>query len=118
MASDDCILVFTNAPDPLLAKRIAHVVLEDGLAACVNLGLPTLSMYRWKGVIEGDEETPLIIKSTADRRDALVAALRKLHPYEVPEIVVVPVTGGLPEYLSWVYQETRGPLHDEPAGDH
>lgn len=118
MASDDCILVFTNAPGTLLAKRIAHVVLEEGLAACVNLSAPTLSMYRWEGVIEGAEEIALTIKTTADRRDALMAALCRLHPYDVPEILVVPVTGGLPAYLSWVHQETREPLHEGPADDH
>ena len=109
--SDDIILVFSNAPDMMLAKRIAHVLLEEGLAACVNLGAPVLSMYRWEGQIEGAEEVPMTIKSTRAVQDALVDAIVRLHPYEVPEVVVVPVDGGLPAYLDWVRGETGKPLH-------
>ncbi len=108
---DDIILVLSNAPDTLLAKRIAHELLEDGLAACVNLGPPMLSMYRWQGAIEGAEEVPLVIKSTRSRQAALIDRLVELHPYEVPEVVVLPVSGGLPAYLEWVRAETRTPLH-------
>ncbi len=109
MASD-VILVFTNLPDLQLGKRLAHVLLEEGLAACVNLGTEMLSMYRWKGKIEGDPEFPLTIKSTVQQREALIQAITRLHPYEVPEIIVVPVTDGLPAYLDWVRSECGKPL--------
>lgn len=107
----EVIVVLTNVPDLNLGKRLAHVLLEEGLAACVNLGAPMLSMYRWQNAIAGDEEIPLVIKSTADRQQALCQAIVRLHPYEVPEVVVLPVAGGLPAYLQWVHQETRAPLH-------
>lgn len=104
------IVVLTNVPDLNLGKHLAHVLLEEGLAACVNLGAPMLSMYRWQNAIAGDEEIPLVIKSTRDRQSALCEAIVRLHPYEVPEVLVLPVADGLPAYLQWVYHETRAPL--------
>lgn len=108
--STDVILVLTQVPDLPLAKRIAHLLLEEGLAACVNLAPPALSMYRWQGAIEGAEEVGLRIKSTQDRQAAVIARLQALHPYDVPEILVVPVVDGLPAYLDWVVAETRTAL--------
>jgi len=105
-APDDLVLVISNAPDLLLAKRIAHVLVEDGLAACVNIGAPGVSMYVWQGETEGTQEIPLTIKTTASRRSALIDALTRLHPYEVPEILVVPVIDGHPAYLQWVREQT------------
>ncbi|OZI15859.1 divalent-cation tolerance protein CutA [Bordetella genomosp. 7] len=105
---DDIVMVISNAPDLLLAKRIAHVLVEDGLAACVNLGAPVLSIYSWKGEIEGADEIPMWIKTTAGRQQALIDALSRLHPYDVPEIIVVPVIGGSPAYLGWVREQAGG----------
>lgn len=105
---DDIVVVISNAPDLLLAKRIAHVLVEDGLAACVNLGAVALSVYRWQGQIEGAEEIPIWIKTTAGRQAAVVEALTRLHPYEVPEVVVLPVVGGNAAYLDWVRKESAG----------
>lgn len=102
LRDDDVVLIISNAPDMLLAKRIAHVLVEDGLAACVNLGAPMLSVYRWKGEVEGADEIPLWIKTTWDRQQAVVQALARLHPYDVPEVIVLPVIGGLASYLDWV----------------
>jgi len=106
--ADDVVLVISNAPDLLLAKRIAHVLVEDGLAACVNLGAPMLSVYSWKGQIEGADEIPMWIKTTAGRQAQLIEALTRLHPYDVPEILVVPVSGGHAGYLQWVREQTPG----------
>jgi len=106
LRDNDPVLVVSNAPDLLLAKRIAHVLVEDGLAACVNLGAPGLSIYRWQGEIEGAEEIPLSIKTTWARQRDVVQALARLHPYEVPEIIVLPVVGGLAPYLDWVREQT------------
>ena len=108
LRDDDIVLVISNAPDMLLAKRIAHVLIEDGLAACVNLGAPILSIYHWEGQIEGADEIPMWIKTTAGQQHAVVQALAKLHPYEVPEIIVVPVIGGSAPYLDWVREHASG----------
>lgn len=112
LREDDVVLIISNAPDLLLAKRIAHVLVEDGLVACVNLGAPILSIYHWNGVIEGADEIPLWMKTTAGQQAAVVQALAKLHPYEVPEIIVVPVIGGSETYLKWVREQANG----EPLG--
>ncbi|HEY9279815.1 MAG TPA: divalent-cation tolerance protein CutA [Eoetvoesiella sp.] len=104
--ADDVVVVLSNAPDLLLAKRIAHVLVEEGLAACVNLGAASLSMYMWKGQLEGSEEIPLTMKTTRAMLPALTARLIQLHPYEVPEVLVVSVSGGSESYLSWVRQQT------------
>lgn len=100
LRDDDVVLVISNAPDLLLAKRIAHVLVEDGLAACVNLGAPGLSIYMWKGEVEGAEEIPIHIKTTYARHQAVVQALAQMHPYDVPEIIVLPVIGGAAPYLT------------------
>jgi periplasmic divalent cation tolerance protein len=77
------------------------------VAACVNILTPCRSVYRWKDEVQHDEEHPLLIKTTAERYPALEAAIRANHPYELPEIIAVPVERGLTEYLDWVAQETR-----------
>ena len=107
--NDDVVLVLSNAPDILLAKRIAHVLVEDGLAACVSLGVPSLSIFCWQGKVESVEEIPLTIKTTHCRQTALIETLIRLHPYEVPEIIVLPVIGGTQAYLDWVREQTRLP---------
>lgn len=107
MLEDDVVLIISNAPDLLLAKRIAHVLIEGGLAACVNLGAPVLSIYEWNGSIEGADEIPMWIKTTAGQQEAVVQALATLHPYEVPEIIVVPVIGGSAAYLQWVRGQAK-----------
>jgi periplasmic divalent cation tolerance protein len=109
MQGDDMVLVISNAPDLLLAKRIAHVVVEEGLAACVNLGAPTLSIYTWKGEVEGAEEVPMWFKTTAARLDALMQAIARMHPYEVPEIIAVPVIASAAPYREWVREQTAPP---------
>ncbi|MDN3988164.1 divalent-cation tolerance protein CutA [Zwartia vadi] len=108
MPEQDVVMVMTNAPDVLLAKRIAHLLIEENLAACVNIGTPMLSIYGWKGEVEGAEEIPMVIKTTTDKQHALIERLVELHPYDVPEALVVPVLGGHPPYLEWVRSLTSG----------
>ena len=103
---NDVVLVLSNAPDLLLAKRIAHMLVEEGLAACVNLGAAGLSMYMWQGELVGAEEIPLTMKTTRMRLQELIARLQHLHPDEVPEILVVPVLDGSASYLAWVQKQT------------
>lgn len=105
----EAVLVLSNAPDALLAKRIAHVLIEERLAACVNLGPSGLSMYMWQDTLEGTEEIPLVAKTTRGRLQALADRLRQLHPYEVPEILVVPVLGGLASYMDWMQEQVAAP---------
>jgi periplasmic divalent cation tolerance protein len=100
------LLVLTNLPDRAAAERIADLVIERRLAACVNI-LACRSVYRWKGAVQHDEEHPLLIKTTAERYAELEAAIRGAHPYELPEIIAVPVERGLTAYLDWVAAETR-----------
>jgi periplasmic divalent cation tolerance protein len=107
MQPGEIVLVMTTVSDLLLAKRISHLVIEEGLAACVQISSPVLSVYSWKGDVEGAEEIPLQMKTTWVRQEALVARIKALHPYEVPEIIVVPVIAGDVPYLDWV-RETTG----------
>lgn len=103
----EVLVVLSNAPDIQLAKRIAHMLVEEHLAACVNLGNPYLSMYMWEGTLEGAEEVPLTMKTTRGQLSALVERLKQLHPYEVPEVLVLPVLGGSADYMEWVRAQAR-----------
>ena len=103
------LLVLTNLPDRAAAERLADSLVEKRLAACVNIMAPCRSVYRWKDAMQHDEEHPMLIKSTAAAYPALEAAIRAGHPYELPEIIAVPVDRGLPAYLDWVAKETKTP---------
>jgi periplasmic divalent cation tolerance protein len=100
------LLVLTNLPDRAAAERVADLLIERRLAACVNILAPCRSVYRWKGEVQHDEEHPVLIKTTLERYAELERALRSAHPYELPEIVAVPIEHGLPAYLDWVAEET------------
>jgi periplasmic divalent cation tolerance protein len=100
-------LVITNAPDQAVALQIAHHVVELRLAACVNILAPCRSVYRWQGAIEEAAEVPLLIKTTTDRYPDLERAIKSVHPYDVPEIIAMPIAAGLPSYLGWVESESR-----------
>lgn len=108
MPQQNVVMIMTNAPDLLLAKRIAHLLIEERLAACVNIGTPMLSVYGWKGEVEGAEEIPMLIKTSADKQQAMIDRLVELHPYEVPEAVVIPILDGHGPYLDWVRSLTAG----------
>ena len=101
------LLVLTNLPDRAAAERLAERLVGERLAACVNILAPCRSVYRWKGEVQHDEEHPMLIKTTAERYPALERALREGHPYELPEIIAVPIERGLPAYLDWVAAETK-----------
>lgn len=100
------LLVLTQLPDAETARTLAGRLVEARLAACVNILAPCRSVYRWEGKIEGAEEVPLLIKTTAARYAELETAIRAAHPYSLPEIVALPVERGLPAYLGWVAAET------------
>jgi len=100
------LLVLTNLPDRAAAERLAELVIGQKLAACVNILSPCRSVYRWKDAVQHDEEHPMLIKTTEERYPALEQALRDGHPYELPEIIAVPIERGLPAYLAWVAAQT------------
>jgi periplasmic divalent cation tolerance protein len=84
------------------ADRIAQALVGERLAACVNVVPGLVSVYRWKGAVEREDELLLLIKTRADKVDALGARLRALHPYELPEMIVLPITAGHAPYLEWI----------------
>jgi periplasmic divalent cation tolerance protein len=99
-------LVITNLPDRAAAEKLADALIEKRVAACVNILAPCRSVYRWKSAVQHDEEHPLLIKTSTERYAALEAAIRAGHPYELPEIIAVPIERGLAAYLDWVAAET------------
>ncbi|WP_414691411.1 divalent-cation tolerance protein CutA [Noviherbaspirillum sp.] len=103
----EVLLVLTNVPDEAVARAISRLVVEQRLAACVNILPPVRSVYRWQGAVEEASELPLLIKTTRDRYADLEAAIKVAHPYDVPEIVAMPVSAGLPAYLNWVAAESK-----------
>ncbi|MCK6390225.1 MAG: divalent-cation tolerance protein CutA [Azonexus sp.] len=100
------LLVLTNCPDAACARRLAQTLIEEQLAACANLFPACESIYRWQGRIEQASEIPLLLKSTASAYPALERRIAELHPYDLPEIIALPVTQGLPAYLNWLAAET------------
>lgn len=102
----DTLIVLTTLPDADHAAALAARLVEERLAACVNILPPCTSVYRWEAQIETAVEVPLLIKTSAARYAALEAAIRAHHPYELPEVVAVPVERGLPAYLDWVAAES------------
>ena len=102
MPRSDVLVVLTNLPDRDAALKLAAVLIENRLAACVNVLDGCTSVYRWKDEVETVREVPVLIKVSASAYFRLETAIRQHHPYELPEIVAVPVRAGLEEYLDWV----------------
>ena len=101
----DAAVVLVACPDEPTATSIARALVEEGLAACVNVSGEVRSIYRWRGSVEEAQERLLVIKARADRLDALAARIVALHPYEVPELLALPVARGLGPYLEWLRAE-------------
>lgn len=101
------LLVHCTCPDADVAARIARSLVEHGLAACVSIGAPVRSVYRWQGEVEETDEVPLVIKATAARFDELKVHILMLHPYELPEILAVEARAGLDRYLDWIGAATQ-----------
>jgi periplasmic divalent cation tolerance protein len=107
-ASASFVIVLTTFPDDGVAADVAHRLVDEQLAACVAV-LPAMrSIYRWEGRVEEADERQLIIKTTADRVEELTLRLSSLHPYDVPEVLVLPVSGGSDAYLAWVRAAVGG----------
>ena len=106
---EEVLLVMSNLPDQAAATQLARTLIERRLAACVNVLAPCVSVYRWNGVVEEAREVPVLIKPTLGRYAELESVVRAFHPYELPEIIAVPVMRGLAGYLDWVASETATP---------
>ena len=100
----DVRIVFITAPTRVHALRIARTLVSQRLAACVNCVPGNRSIFRWRGRVDACAETLLIVKTTARRLPMLTAAVHRLHPYELPEVLALPAVGGSPAYLRWVAQ--------------
>ncbi|MBB5209717.1 divalent-cation tolerance protein CutA [Chiayiivirga flava] len=101
------LFVHCTCPDAAVAERIARSLVEQRLAACVSIGTPVQSIYRWDGAIEQADEVPIVIKTTASRLDEIKVHILLSHPYELPEIVAVEATAGLDRYLGWIRASTE-----------
>jgi periplasmic divalent cation tolerance protein len=104
----DLVVILTTVPDDGIAETIARTLVEERLAACVNIHSPMSSVYRWKGAVELEPERQLVIKTVRQRIEALRARIHGLHPYELPEWLVLAAVDAGPEYLEWVRAETDG----------
>ena len=105
-AAPSPLLVLTTMPEREAAEALARELLAARLAACIHIGATVRSLYHWKGEIETAAETPVAIKTRVGLYARLEQAIRLRHPYELPEIVAVPITHGLPDYLDWIAAET------------
>ena len=103
----DYVIVLTTLPVDQDADRFARTLVGEKLAACVNVLPPMRSIYRWQGAIESADERQVAIKTTVARVKALETRLKALHPYEVPEFVVLPIIAGSQQYLSWLSSSTQ-----------
>lgn len=107
MSHDEVLLVLTNLPDQESAQRMAQALVASRAAACVNVLAACTSVYRWQGKVENAHEVPLLIKSTRSAYARLQEEIRAQHPYELPEIIAIPLSAGLSAYLQWVVNETQ-----------
>ena len=102
----DCLLVMTTLPELATAKQLGHLLVEHNLSACTSIIPSITSIYRWKDIINEETEYLLLIKTQAVHYQAIETFLRHHHPYQVPEIIAVPITQGLAAYLGWIKEST------------
>ncbi|MGD2295161.1 MAG: divalent-cation tolerance protein CutA [Candidatus Aminicenantes bacterium] len=105
---EEFILVLTTVPDEKTGQAIALPILEENLAACVTISGASRSLYWWKGQISKETEHILFMKTRATLFQRLEKKLQEVHPYDVPEIIALPIQKGSPDYLSWIEKETKG----------
>jgi len=102
MSNASCQLILCTCPNSAIAEQLASLLVEQRLAACINIVPGLTSIYRWQGKIEKDTEVLLLIKTTQDRYAGVESAIQQHHPYELPEIIAVTVDEGSPDYLRWI----------------
>ena len=101
------ILIMTNFPVKKGAVALAEALIDQHLAACVNVLSPCTSIYRWQGTVESVDEIPILIKTLRQHYDRVEQLIKIMHPYELPEVIMVPILNGLPAYLQWIANETQ-----------
>lgn len=101
------LLILTNLPDVASAEKFARALIEHRAAACVNVLAPCHSIYRWQDGVEAATEIPMLIKTTAANYPLIETLVSTQHPYDVPELIAIPITHGLPAYLDWLATETE-----------
>jgi len=106
MSKDNVILIIITVPDAKSANKISAMLVEQRLAACVNTITGVTSLYRWEGELNSDEELILLVKTASDNFDKISMAVKSIHPYDLPEIIAVPVVAGFSPYLKWVKDES------------
>jgi periplasmic divalent cation tolerance protein len=101
------VLVYCTCPDANQAERLGRTLVEEQLAACINILPGMRSVYRWEGVVETADEAVLIVKTAAEGVDVVITRVRQLHAYTEPCILVLPVVGGSPTYLAWLLTNSK-----------
>ena len=101
------IVILCTVPDQESGEKIAEALVEERLAACVNLLPGVVSTYRWEGAVKQDQELLLLIKTSGARFEAVRARIQALHPYDTPEVIALPISEGDPKYLSWLVENSR-----------
>jgi periplasmic divalent cation tolerance protein len=109
VGANDATVVFVTAASLEQAEQIAHALVGERLAACANIVSPIRSIYRWKDEIQNDTEHLMIIKTRANLIAKIVARMKELHTYEVPEVIALPIVAGAKPYLDWVFESTVAP---------
>ncbi len=99
-------IIYSTIDDLKAARRIANTLVEEQLVACVNIVPGIESFYRWKGKIEIEQENLILAKTVDENVEKTIERLRAIHPYEVPDIIVLPIAGGLEDYLNYIKNET------------
>lgn len=107
MADSEFVFVYSTFPDAASAEAVAEALVRAKLAACVNIHGPITSVYEWKGTVERETEIAAFIKTRSDLADAVIAEARKLHPYDVPCFLKLPIAGGNDDYLAWAREQTK-----------
>lgn len=108
-ADAPAVVLLCTVPNEEIGRSIAHAVVKERLAACVNVVPGLTSIYRWEGAVQEDREVLLVLKTRPERVERLTQSLIELHPYDVPEVLTFPSTGGHEAYLSWIRGETSWP---------
>ncbi|AYN27897.1 divalent cation tolerance protein CutA [Buttiauxella sp. 3AFRM03] len=107
MPNTQAVVILCTAPDEATAQELAALMLAEKLAACVTILPGATSLYYWEGKMEQEYEVQMLLKSDIDHQEALIACLKSHHPYQTPELLVLPVTHGDSDYLSWLYASLR-----------
>lgn len=106
MHSPTFVLILSTAPDENVAATLARGLIDNQLAACVNIIPGIRSFYRWQGQVHDDQEIQLLIKTRMERVDEVITWIKNHHPYEVPEVIALPIVAGEQNYLSWLHEQT------------